>query len=136
MVKFAPAGALTGMRRKVHVLAARNVSKNRFWGLLGSIIVAGIIAYIASYAAMLIGGMVGLAGLFTGDTAAAFGSEDPAAIGAALSSATSGTGFKIGALFAIVCFAFGNAFYILMLMGPSAFFTKQWAESDPSAVFQ
>jgi len=43
MVRLAPAGALTALRGRTHVLAARHVSKNRFWALFGSILVAGLI---------------------------------------------------------------------------------------------
>ncbi len=135
-VKFAPAGALTGLRRKVHVLAARKISANRFWALFGSILVAGIIGYVTYYAMFIIGGIIGFGSLFSGDALESAAGNDPEAFLASLLSASQTTGFRIGAAIGIILMSAGQAFYTVILLGPSAFFVKQWDEADPTAVFE
>lgn len=135
-IKFAPAAALTGLRRKTHVLAARHISKHRFWALFGSIIVAGIIGYVVSYAAMIIGAMLGLSGLFSLETLNALSGNDAEGALQGIFAQSQTMGFKIGAFFAIAMASAGYAFYAVLLMGPSAFFVKQWSDSDPSKAFE
>ena len=134
-VKFAPAGALTGLRRKTHVLAAGKITRNRFWALFGSLFVAGIIGYVIYYALFLTGLFTGLSGLFSGGVFDQLMSDNPEAAIETMAAQTRTTGFRIGAIFAIIMTAAGQAFYLLILMGPSAFFVKQWNESDPREVF-
>ena len=135
-ITFAPAGALTGLRRRTHLLAARRVTKNRYWALFGSILVAGLLGYTTYYALSLTGISAGLSSLLTGEMMEGLLSgEDPSAALGSLRDTAGTTRFRIGAFFAVVMTAAGNAFYILMLLGPSAFFVRQWEESDPTAVF-
>ena len=136
-VTFAPAGALTGLRQKAHILAARKITKNRYWALLGSLLVAFLISYIMSYVMSSLGMTTGLAGLFSGggltDIMLGENTEDARE---SLANISESSGFRIGAFFAIIMTAAGQAFYILMMMGPSAFFVRQWNEADPVAVFE
>ena len=136
LVTFAPAGALTGLRRTTHVLAARKVTKNRFWPLFGALVVAGIIAYVGAYALMLTGVLTGLGSLLSGDALASLSGDDPQAAFDTLAERTRSGSFRMGALFALIATAAGQAFYTLFLLGPSAFHTREWSEADPTAVFQ
>lgn len=133
MVRLAPAGALTALRGRTHVLAARHVSKNRFWALFGSVLVAGLIGYVVAYIFFILGFTVGLAGLFNGDMMAAFIAEDFDLIMQSAAAASKTSGFKIGAFFAIIMSSAGSAFYSLLIAGPQAYFTRQWAESGAAA---
>ncbi len=135
-VKFAPASALTALRGKTHLLAARHVSKYRFWALFGSLVVAYILGYIAAYFLLLVGGIVGLSGLFSGGVLDMFSSGDAEGAMATMSATTSTIGFKIAALIGIFIFCAGTAFYTLMLLGPSAFFVQQWEDMDPTKAFE
>jgi hypothetical protein len=133
MVTISPAGALTALRGRTHVLAARHVSRNRFWALFGSMLVAGLIGYVVAYIFIALGFAVGLAGFFNGDMMSAFLAEDFELVkqNAVVFSETSR--FKIGVFFAIVMSSAGSAFYSLLIAGPQAFFTRQWAESGAAA---
>ncbi len=133
LVKFAPAGALTGLRRKTHIFAARHVSRNRFWALFGALLVAFVIGYVASYIISLIGAEVAMPGLMDGSVLT---DEDPASALQALLADSATPGFKIRAAFGILMLCAGTAFYMLMLLGPSAFFVRQWDELDPKRAFE
>lgn len=133
MVSLAPAGALTAMRGQTHVLAARYVTKNRFWALFGSCLVAGLIGYVVCYILMFLGFGVGLSGLFNADMMEALAAEDFETVTKNAAKFTNSGGFKIGVFLAIVLSSAGMAFYSLMLAGPTAYFTRQWAESGAKA---
>lgn len=135
-ITFAPSGALTAFRGRVHILAARKITKNRFWALFGSLFVAGLIAYVLYYVVSIIGLMMGVAGLFDSEFINALASEDSQAALDGFSARTRSLSFRIGALFAIIMSSFGGAFYTLMISGPSAFFVRQWDEADPSRAFE
>ena len=135
LVRFAPAAALTGLRRKTHVFAARHVSKNRFWALFGALLVALIFGYVASYAAMLMGGMIGASGLVDGNLLEQLMGDDASSVIESVGAKTQTTSFRIKAFIGTVLLCLGTAFYTLMIMGPSAFFVRQWDEMDPSRAF-
>lgn len=128
-VTFSPAGALTFMRGTTHILAARHVSKNRFWALLGSLLVAWLIGYVVYTAVYTVGMFSMLASFFDGAFIEAVETEDPAQIMNALSALVSGTGFKISFFIALLLSSMGQAFYLLIIAGPTAYFTQQWAEA-------
>lgn len=128
-VKLSPAGALTAFRGKTHILAARHVSKNRFWVLFGSILVAGLIGYVVSYVAFVTGILMAFSGLAGGDIFTIMTGTDPEATLEALERASETASFKISSVFAILLTSAGYSFYILILAGPQAYFTRQWAES-------
>lgn len=129
MLRLCPAGALTALRGATHVLAARHVSKGRVGALLGSIFVAGIIGYIVYYVCMTIGVMVGLSGFLSADMMSALSANDDVAVVEAARAVITQPGFKVGVVIAFIFMAAGGAFYQMMLVGPQAFFTRQWAEA-------
>jgi hypothetical protein len=133
MVALAPAGALTARRGKTHVLAARHVSKNRFWALFGSLLVAGLIGYVVAYIFIILGFTVGLAGFFNGEMMNALLAEDFDQVMDSVVAFSESSGFKIGVFFAIVLSSAGAAFYSLIIAGPQAFFTRQWVDSGAAA---
>ncbi|WP_298917523.1 hypothetical protein [uncultured Algimonas sp.] len=123
------AGALTALRRRIHVFAARHVSRNRFWAMFGSILVAGLIGNVVSYTTFSIGMLMAFSELGLADIFALLSSADSAASLAAIERASETAGFRITSIVAIVLTSFGYMVFTLMLAGPQAFFTKQWAEA-------
>lgn len=128
-VRFCTAGALTALRGRIHVLAARHVSRHRFWALFGSILVAGLIGYVVCYAAFAVGLLMAFSGLNFGELLTIMSGTDPESTLEAIEKATESASFRISTIFAIALVSAGYAFYSLMLAGPQAFFTKQWAEA-------
>ena len=133
-VRFCTAGALTALRGKTHVLAARHVSRNRFWALFGSILVAGLIGYIVSYIAVVIGIMLVFPSINIGDIMTNMINGDPEATLDAIQRVSETVSFRIMTMISIVIVSAGYAFYLLLLVGPQAYFTHQWAGADPNAL--
>lgn len=129
-VRLNCAGALTALRQQTHVLAARHVSKNRFWALFGSILVAGIIGYVASYATFILAITMGFVGMTNTDAVTMLTGLDPEATLETLTQAMDSARFKLSTAIAIILVSAGYAFYSLILAGPQAFFTKQWANAQ------
>jgi len=128
-VRLSTAGALTALRGKTHLLAARYVTKNRFWPLLGSILVAGLFGYVLSYIAMTMGLMVAFPGLEGSDLITIMMGTDQEGTLEALDRASDSASFNLKSVLAIVLASAGYSFYVLILAGPQAFFTQQWAEA-------
>lgn len=133
MVTISPAGALTALRQQTHIIAARHVSKNRFWALFGSYLVAGLIGYVVCYIAMVFGFVIGLAGFFNADVMNAFVAEGFQSVMERMTNFSKSSGFKVGVFFAILMSSAGMAFYSLIMAGPQAYFTRQWAEAGATA---
>lgn len=129
MLRLCPAGALTALRGTTHVLAARHVSKGRVGALLGSIFVAGLIGYVVYHVCMIIGVMAGLSGFLSADMMSALSANDDVAVVEAARAVITQPGFRVGVVIAFIFMAAGGAFYQMMLVGPQAFFTRQWAEA-------
>lgn len=129
MLRLCPAGALTALRGTTHVLAARYVSKGRAWALLGSILVAGLIGYVVYYVGSMVGMMAGLSGFLSPDMMSALSANDSDLIIEIARDVVTQPGFKVGVVIGLLAMAAGAAFYQMMLVGPQAFFTRQWAEA-------
>ena len=136
LVRLLPASALTALRGKVHVLAARKVTKNRFWAVFGSALVAGIIAYVVVNVSYVVAAMIGFSGFMSGGGLEALSAEDPEAMLSGLGDAMSGSAFRLTTIIAAFFVSLGLSFYLLLMVGPQAFFTRQWNEADPSTVFE
>lgn len=130
MVILSPAGALTALRGRTHIMASRHVSKGRRWAIFGSVLVAGLIGYVAYYITSTIGFMAGLSGLMSSELFSALMAEDTVQMIDLFQDAMSQSGFKAGVALAIILMSAGIAFYYMMIAGPQAFFTRQWAESS------
>ncbi|MGB6230986.1 MAG: hypothetical protein WBF53_12775 [Litorimonas sp.] len=128
-VKFVCAGALTALRGTTHVMAARHVSKNRFWALFGSLLVAAIIGYAATNVAFYAAIGIGVSGFGASDLFNLMTGTDLEASLEAIQAATQSTSFKLTTLLALLVASAGYAFYSILLAGPQAFFTRQWAEA-------
>lgn len=129
MLRLCPAGALTALRGTTHVLAARHVSKGRVWALLGAILVAGIIGYVVYYVCMMVGMMAGLSGFLSPNMMSAISANDSDLIIEIARDVVTQPGFKVGVVIGLIAMAAGGAFYQMMVVGPQAFFTRQWAEA-------
>lgn len=128
-VRFYCAGALTGLREKTHVWAARYVSLNRFWPIFGSILVAGIIGYVVNYVASGFALLMAFSGLAGSDLLTILAGQDPEAMIDAIDRATETASFRFATIIAIVLASAGYSFYTIILAGPQAFFTDQWIEA-------
>ncbi len=128
-IRLCCAGALTGLRGETHVLAARYVSKNRFWALFGSLLVAGLIGYVASNVGSSIAMMVAFSQIDFNDIFVLLFQGDPESVVQALLRAKENVAnFPVMAI-AIFIMSAGTVFYSLLIAGPEAFFTRQWAEA-------
>lgn len=128
-VTLSPAGALTAMRGDTHVLAARHVSKNRFWALFGSLLVAGLISYVVQ-TVVSFGAIIPFLTVFmNGDMMAALSTTDADAAGEVIRESLTSGGFMISVFVSLVLSSASYAFYSLIMAGPTAFFTRQWAEA-------
>ncbi|GLQ20244.1 hypothetical protein GCM10007854_11990 [Algimonas porphyrae] len=129
MVVISPAGALTALRGNTHVLAARHVSKGRRGAIFGSIFVAGLIGYIAYYALSTAGFLSGLSGLMSAELFSAILAEDSQEVVDLVQQAVNSPGFKAGLAVALFLMSAGMAFFYMIIAGPQAYFTKQWADA-------
>ncbi|MEL6688599.1 MAG: hypothetical protein AAFP97_13415 [Pseudomonadota bacterium] len=111
-------------------MAARTVSRNRFWALFGSILVAGFIGYVVTYAASTTGMLIAFSGLAMTDLFTILSGLDPEATLEALDRATETVSFRFATIIAIILVSAGYSFYSLILAGPQPFFTRQWAEAS------
>lgn len=128
-VRFYCAGALTAYRRETCVWAARTVSINRFWALFGSILVAGLIGYVVTYLAGMSALLMAFSGLASSDLFTILSGLDPEGSLEAIERATETASVRLITVIAIALTSAGYSFYTLILAGPQAFFTKQWAEA-------
>jgi hypothetical protein len=128
-LRFCCAGALTALTGRTHVLAARHVSRNRFWALFGATLVAGLIGYVATYTASIAALFIAFSGLSAGDVLTMMSGTDPEAMLDILKNKMQTAQFSLTSLIAILLMSAGQAFFILIMSGPQAFFTKQWADA-------
>ncbi|MGB3457113.1 MAG: hypothetical protein WBG08_09955 [Litorimonas sp.] len=129
LVRFCCAGSLTALRGQVHVLGSRYVTRNRFWALFGSALVAGLIGYVVFYVLMAMAVGLAFTGLGGADLFTLMAAQDPEAILETLDGLTQTSAFRISSIFAILIVSAGMAFYSLILAGPQGYFTRQWADA-------
>lgn len=132
-VRLSCASALTALNGRTHVFAARYVSKNRFWALFGSILVAGLIGYVVSYIGSTFGMQLAFPNMNFAEYMTMVSGLDPEATVQTVERLAETATFNIMSVLAIILLSAGYSFYILMLSGPQAFFTRQWADSGAAA---
>lgn len=134
-VKYAPAAALSHLNDSTHLLAARKVTKHRFWSLFGAYVVTYIGGYIAYYILYIL-----VLGVVTGDmdfimSMSGLSTESPAsAFQAAAERISNPLVMIIGVLGVAVISAAWSA-WMLWIAGVSAYAVKWWANdvvSDPT----
>ncbi|WP_416878041.1 hypothetical protein [Litorimonas sp.] len=135
-IRFAPAAALTALDGKTHVLAARNVTKQRFWSLFGVYLVIYIGGYIGYYMVSLIG-MLLVSGNPDFLTAmSGFGGENPRPIIEATIDRFSNPLYMILGIVAMTMMAAALSAWILWIAGVSAYAVRWWHSDDPAPAFE
>ncbi|GHA82789.1 hypothetical protein GCM10009069_02490 [Algimonas arctica] len=132
-VRLSCASALTAFNGRTHVLAARYVSKNRFWALFGSILVAGIMGYVASNIGTTLGMQLAFPDLSFAEYIKLSSGLDSESTLETLERLSESASFNVMSVLAIILISVGYSFYNLLLSGPQAYFTRQWAESGAAA---
>ncbi len=134
-VRLAPAAALTALNEKIHVTAAKDITKHRFWSLFGVYLVTyigGYIAYYIVYAVVLVA--------VSGDgnflmAISGIGTENPrAAFDAMLVRASTPLGMILSVL-GMAALAAAWSGWMLWIAGVSAYAVRWWQSDDPKAVF-
>lgn len=135
-VRMAPAAALTGLRGKTHLLAARHITKNRFWSLFGVYIVVWLGGYIGVYvvntiAMILISGdpefMIAMSGL---------GAENPRVMIEAVSERFSNPLVMLIGIVSMALIAGSWSAWMLWIAGVSAYAVRLWQSDDPTVAFE
>ena len=135
-VRMAPAAALTGLQGKTHVLAARHITKKRFWSLFGVYLVVWIAGYIGVYlvntiAMLLISGdpefMIAMSGL---------SKENPRAIFDVVADRFSNPLFMLLGIISMAMIAASYSAWMLWIAGVSAYAVRLWQRDDPTTAFE
>jgi|GEM_PF-1346350 len=135
-IRFAPAAALTALDGKTHVLAAKYVTKHRFWSLFGVYLVVYIGGYIGYYVVGLIG-MLLVSGNPDFLTAmSGFGGENPRPIIEATIERFSNPLYMVLGIAAMTMMAAALSAWILWIAGVSAYAVRWWHSDDPAQAFE
>lgn len=134
-IRLAPAAALTALNKKVHVTAAKDVTKHRFWSLFGVYLVTyigGYIGYYIVYAIVLIAisGNVDFLNAMTG-----LGSENPRIAFDAMLARTSNPLVMIVSVLGMGAIAAAWSAWMLWIAGVSAYAVRWWQSDEPTSVF-
>jgi hypothetical protein len=134
-VRFAAAAALTALAEKTHVFAAKDITKNRFWGLLGAYIVTYIGGYIAYYIVYIIV-LIAVSGnpdIFT--AMSGLSTENPRATFDAMFARLSNPLVILTSVLGLAALAAAWSGWMLWIAGVSAYAVRLWQNDDPSGVF-
>ena len=135
-IKFAPASALSHFDDKAHVLAARHITKFRFWPLFGAYLVTYVGGYIAYYIIYIM-----IAILVTGDpnfmiAMSGLSSESPRIAFEAAAARLSNPLVMILTVLGIALMSAAWSAWMLWIAGVSAYAVKWWANDDPTLAFE
>lgn len=131
-IRLAPAAALSMQQDKIHVLAARHITKNRFWNLFVAYLVTYVGGYIGYYAIYMIS-----IGIATGDmgfliAVSGLGEDNPRILfEAAADRMKSPIGMTLG-IIAMIINASAMAAWVLLVAGVNAYAVRWWKEDDPT----
>jgi len=128
-VRLAPAAALSIKNNKIDVLAAKNLTKGKFWTLFPAYFVTYIGGYVLIYVIMLIG-----IGLVTGDfnflsTMSGFGEDNPKDIMAAAGDRLKNPLIMLLCVLSVIAYGVAYAIWMICLIGVSSHAVKVWAKS-------
>lgn len=135
-IRFAPAAALTALDGKTHVLAARKVTKHRFWSLFGVYLVVYIGGYIGYYIVSLIAMLLVSCNPDFLTALSGFGGENPRPIIEATLARFSNPLFMILGIAGMTMMAAAMSAWILWIAGVSAYAVRWWHSDDPAQAFE
>jgi len=135
-VKFAPAAALSIFKDRPHLLAARHVTKHRFWALFGAYCVVFIGGYFLIYAVML-----AVLILVTGDPDFMFsiygmGDSSPSDVFAAAGERLKNPLFMLVAILGVIAYSLAYTFWFLSIAGIGSYAVKWWHDDNPGPQFE
>ncbi len=134
-VRFAASAALTALAEKTHVFATKDITKKRFWPLLGAYSVTYIGGYIAYYIIYMIV-LIAVSGNPDFITAiSGLGAENPRIAFEAMSARLSNPLVMVISVLGLAALAAAWSGWMLWIAGVSAYAVRLWAEDDPKAVF-
>lgn len=134
-IRLAPAAALSSYRSRLHVLAARHVTKYKFWNLFLAYLVVGVIGYVALYVLSVLL-MVVVAGDPNLPTAlSGFGADNPRIVFETASERFSNPLVIVLGVFAVIVYSLAYTLWGLCLSGIATHALKWWRDDDPSEKF-
>ena len=125
-VRLAPAAGLSIANNKTHVLAAKDLTKGRFWTLLPAYIVVFIGGYILMSVIMMFG-----VGLVTGNpdfvmTMSGLGTDDPEEVMAAAAQRLKNPLWMLVGILSMIAYCAAYALWMVSLIGISSHAVKAW----------
>lgn len=134
-IRLAPAAALSIYNDRAHLLAARHITKHRFWPLFGAYVVVFIGGYILIYTVML-----AVIILVTGDskfliTMYGMSDQSPGEAFAAAGERLKNPFFMLIGVLGVIAYSAAYAFWLLSMAGIGAYAVKWWQQDDPIAPF-
>ena len=134
-VRFAPAAALSVMNKKAHLMAARKITKGRFWPLFGAYIVVYLGGYILNYAVLLTA-MI----LVSGDSnfllnIYGMGDTPPSEMMVEVGQRLKNPIFMFFGVLGVIGYAASYSIWMLSMAGIGAYAVKWWEQDDPIAPF-
>jgi len=126
-VRLAPAAALSIQKDKTLVLAAKTLTKGRFWTLFPAYLVTFLGGYILLYIIMIMG-----VGFVTGDpnffmTMSGLGKEDPTEIIAAAGERFKNPLVMLMGILALIAYSAVYALWMISIIGVSSHAVKVWS---------
>jgi len=126
-IRLAPAAALSVHTQKTHVLAAKPLTKGKFWTLFPPYFVVFIAGYILMYIIMIIG-----IGLVTGDanfmfTMSGLGEDNPKDVIALAGDRLKNPLIMLMGVLSLIAYSAVYAFWMISLIGIGSHAVKVWA---------
>ncbi len=134
-IRIAPAAALSVQQGRTHVLAARKVTKNRFWSLFLSYFVVGIGGYVAIY---LVGSICIL--LVTGNSdvltaMSGMSDENPRVVLESLSERFKNPLIMLLGVLSVILYSTIIGLWYMCYAGIGTYAVKWWRSDNPEAMF-
>jgi len=134
-VRLAPAAALSVRNSRSHLIAARHITKRRFWPLFGAYLVVFLGGYFLIYAVLL-----AVVILVTGDpnfllSVYGMGDSLPSEVMAQAGERLNNPFYMIIGVLGVILYSFAYAFWLLSIAGVGAYAVKWWEQDDPVAPF-
>ena len=130
-VRLAPAASLSILKNKTHALAAKEITKGKFWTVFPAYLVTFVGGYFLLYVIMIIG-----VGLVTRDmnffmSMSGLGEEDPKAVMAAAGERFKNPLVMLMGILALIAYSAAYAFWMISIIGVGSHMTKVWGNQSP-----
>lgn len=135
-IRLAPASALSVNQDRWHLLAAKKITKHRFWSLFLAYLVVGVGGYILNYLLTLIGmfAIIGDGSMFLASGGAA-GSGNGSDIAASLAAKFSNPLVLILAVIGAMVYTMMTTLWLLSMSGIGTYAVSWWKGDDSVSLF-